>query len=123
MLKTQTEDAFVQIIHQISQENLEKLKETMNILLQRQNTEEAEKYKSFRLSPFEVTDIISKGGGSNVLMLNFGIDCLRYYKPHIMDSDPSARRLWTIAFLVEAGRIMGIRQERARRKECKHERT
>lgn len=114
---------FAQIVKQLPPVELDKLKETMNILLQRQKTEEAEKYKSLRLSPFEVTDIISKGGGSNVLMLDFGIDCLRYYKPHIMDSDLSARRLWTIAFLVEAGRIMGIRQERARRKERRHERT
>lgn len=118
-----TTQEFKQLIKQLPPAELDKLKETMNILLQQQKVEEAEKYKSLSLSPFEITDIISKSEGPNVLMIDFGIDCLKYYKPHVMDFDPYARRLFTIAFLVEAGRIMGIRQERARRKERRHERT
>lgn len=119
----QYEKEFTQFVKQLPPAELGRLKETMNTLLQRQKVEEAEKYKSLRLSPSEAADIVEKGGYSTILLVNFGLDCLRYFRTHVMDLEPSARKLWTIAFLVEAGRIIGIRQERARRKERKHERA
>lgn len=101
------------LIKNVDPEILEVLTKLAKAMLDDQKAQEAVKYKTLLISPAEAADIIAKDGGPTVLTVSFGLDALRYYNAKGIMSDDS-RMLWAVGCLLEAGRIIGIRQERAR---------
>lgn len=101
-------------------EIIEALTVLCKALLEDQKKIEASKYEDLLLPPSEAADIFRASNGSTLHMIQYGLDALRYYNPELMSFDASTRMLWTVAFLLEAGKIIGKRQERARRRAGKH---
>lgn len=100
---------------------LDALIKIMEAMLESQKAQEAERFKDdFPLPPAEIAELVKRSGGGTVLSIEYGLDALRYYAPEFMRCAPETRMLWTVSYLLEAGKIIGIKQERARRRAGKH---
>lgn len=115
------EKELIALIKNIDDEILEALTKIMEAMLEDQKAQEAEKYAAaFPLPPAEIAEIIENNGGGSILSIEYALDAIRYYAPHLMRCDAETRMLWTVSYLLEAGKIIGIKQERARRRAGKH---
>lgn len=110
------EAEFAQIVRQLPPESLKEIKKVLEALFDQQKAAEAKKYESLRITPFEAVKISRIGECDIALLAAFGLDCLRYNKANVNHLDMGSRVIYGIALLLEAGCIIGIRQERARRK-------
>lgn len=109
------------LLQNTDDEIIEALTKIAEAMLNGQKAQEAVKYKdAFPLPPAEIAGLIEKNGGGSLLSIEYGLDALRYYAPHLMGCDASTRMLYTVSYLLEAGKIIGIKQERARRRAGKH---
>lgn len=109
------------LLRNTDDEIIETLTKIMEAMLEGQKAQEAEKYKdAFPLPPAEIAEIIKKSEAGSLLSIEYGLDALRYYESEIMRYDLETRMLWTVSYLLEAGKIIGIKQERARRRAGKH---
>lgn len=105
------------LLRNTDDEIIEALTKIMEAMLEGQKAQEAEKYKdAFPMPPAEIAGLIEKSGGGTLLSIEYGLDALRYYAPNFMRCDASTRMLWTVSYLLEAGKIIGIKQERERRR-------
>lgn len=113
------EEEFGAFMEKMGPEELDQLGGIMEGMLKRQKASEAEKYKSLLTPPSEAMEIIHKAGGSTLLMVDYGQDLLRYLRAEYQQFGERALELWSLGYLLEAGRIIGMRQERARRRRSK----
>lgn len=95
---------------------LDMLSDVMKDMLKQQKAQEAEEYKDLTISPAEAAEIVLKDRGDFYHMTRFALDMIRYYiaySPVPFDAlTKEGRALYIVYALLEAGRIIGVRQER-----------
>lgn len=100
----------------IDEDTLSEMTRIMGKMVEAQKAREAEHYREMRLSPAEAVEIIERDGGPTLPAVNFATDAFRYFRAKHLRHSAETRTLFSMGMPLEAGRIMGIRQERARRK-------
>lgn len=112
---TNTEHEMREIIKRIDPAIIDTLTILAADMLEKQKDQETQKYESLLISPFEVSEIVTKQGCSDTMMIDFAMDAIKYYRANLLGCDTASAALWIAGFLIEAGRIIGIRQERAKK--------
>ena len=90
-------------------------------LVKQQEPQEAEEYNDLMISPAEAAEIVKKEGGDFQHMTRFALDMIRHYidepSPVPFDALTDRYKAAQIAYaLLEAGRIIGVRQQRAKQR-------
>ena len=113
---SQNETQMKTLLKNIDEQTLDALTRIMEAMLKDQEAQEAQRYRDMGISPAEAVEIIEASDSLTMLDLNFCTDAMRYYRAKHLNLSPDTLALWSMAMLLEAGRIIGIRQERARLK-------
>lgn len=108
------------LVKHFDEQTLDALTRLMESMLENQKVIEAERYREMGISPAEAVEIIEKGEAPDRIDVDFCADAMRYYRTKHLYLSPDSLAFWSLPMLLEAGRIMGIRQERARRREQQH---
>lgn len=104
------------LLNNIDDQALDALNMIARSILEDQKAQEAQRYREMGISPAEAVEIIEASDSLTMLDISFCMDAMRYYRAEHLNLSPETLSLWSMAMLLEAGRIMGVRQERARLK-------